>query len=104
MFRNLWVIKVRLMAAGDDHRRAVAGANICQCHQNIDLTTLEVSIVIAELCALDPRVPPRMEADSAAGTTYVREVLVNKQRRLVVVECSLTAEEMFHFINPRGMV
>ena len=45
--------EVGVVAGRDDHRRAVAGADVAQGHQNIDRPALEMPVVVAELVPLD---------------------------------------------------
>src|SRR5579862_4591150 len=70
VFRQLGMLEVRFMTAGDHHGSTVAWAYVRERHQDIDLTTLESPIIVPELSALDPRMTAGMKAESAASATY----------------------------------
>ena len=67
------------MAAGDEHRRAVAGADVGQGQQDIDLAAAELTVVVAELRADAAFVCARVDAGGRALAPDIGERLVDKE-------------------------
>src|SRR5712692_9103073 len=77
---QLGVLEVRFMTTGDHHGGTVARSDVRQRHQDIDLTALEMPIIIPELSALNARMSARMKTDSAARAAYIGEIFIDKKR------------------------
>ena len=60
------MLKIRFVTPRDDHGAPVAGTDVGKCHEYIDLTTIEGTVVIAKLCPLGGRMAARMQTDGVA--------------------------------------
>mgnify|MGYP001163813377 CR=1 FL=1 len=96
---------VGLVAAGYDHRRAIARANVVDRHQDVDLATMKPSVMIAELAAGDALMTAGMQADGLSGATDRGEILIDEQPPMKPIEIRLVgADEMGDLVDPRGMI
>src|SRR5690606_3621671 len=75
--------QVGLVAAGDDHGRAVARPDVVEGHEDVDLAAMELAGVVAELRADRPDVSARMEPLRAARAADRAEALVDEGRPAV---------------------
>src|SRR5690606_20733809 len=94
------VREVGFVAAGNHHRCAVAGADVSQCHQDIDLSTLEAPVMKVELGTFDAQMPAGMQANRLTGAANIGKILVDKQWAVIIVKRAFTTDEVFDFINP----
>ena len=91
------------MTSGNHHGAAVAGADIGQRQQDINLSAHETTVEDLELIAFDAAVAARVQSDRLSGLAEVCEVLVDEQRAVVIVEGAFTAHEKLDFFDiPRG--
>jgi hypothetical protein len=75
---DLGMLEVGFVATGNDHRSAIARANVGERHQYIDLTALEPAVMIPELRALYPVMSAGVQTNGLTGSTEVREVFVDE--------------------------
>ena len=92
------------MTSGNHHGAAVAGADIGQRQQDINLSAHETTVEDLELIALDAAVAARVQSDRLSGLAAVCEVLVDEQRAVVIVEGALAADEVLDLLDPGGVV
>ena len=100
MFFEIRMREIGLVAAGDHHGGPVAGPDVRQGHQHVDLAALKTPVVKTELGPLAPRVAAGMQTDGFAGTTQVREIFIDKKRPVGGVESPLAAHESFDLLQP----
>ena len=88
------------MAARNQHRTAVAGTNVRECHQGVDLATHEAAAMVAKLVPMNRRKAARVQPDGLARSPEAGETLVDEQRSMMVIESALAADEELDPLDP----
>lgn len=96
---------VRLVAAGYNHCRAIARANVVDCYQDVDLAAMKPSVMVAELAASDALMTTGMQADGLSRAADRGEIFIDKKPSVKAIEIGLIgADEMGDLVDPRGMI
>lgn len=80
LLRKLGVVEVRLVAAGHDHGGAISGPDVAECHEDVDLSAGEVSVVVAVLGAFHAGVSAGVHANRFAWPAQVCEIFIDEKR------------------------
>ena len=77
---------VGLVAAGDDHRAAIAGTDVGQRYQNIYLPVHKVPVVEAELIALTGVMAAGVDSNRFTRSSQIGKVFVYEQRAVMEIK------------------
>ena len=92
---------VGLVAARDDHRRAIAGPHVGQGHYDVALAATKDAMVVVVGAAQRPLVPTRVDGVMPAGAAHGQDTLVDEEPFDVGL---LLAAIVAHIVDPAGMV
>lgn len=96
-----WVRKIRLVAAGHDHRGAISGTDVGERYEQVELAASELSVAHRELCPNGCIVATRMPGMMATSLADGRDVLVDGDPLHV---CACLAGIPAGMVDPRWMI
>ena len=99
--RDLGMIEIRLVAAGDDHCAAIAGADVGEGEEDIDLAAAEEPVHDAILVADDCVLATGVDGEETARAPDGGEAFVDEKSADVRVAFAAIAEQA---IDPCGMI
>jgi hypothetical protein len=101
---EIWMLEVGLVASRDQGGPSIAGPNVCEGDEGVDLPTEETVPMKAVLAPVSRRESAGVHPNGLPRFPQTDKVLIDEKRTVVVVEGTLAANKELHVFEPGGMV